>query len=558
MTKPLTTDQIADINHQWQEHVSNGGDPHNAEGFTPRLAAIHPGLNGTGELLDRAMPSDFRAEATVAGCLIVNPGLFDDDGIFDNHFFDERIRTVFCQLRLMRREREPIDTEHLIDRLKAADVYGEIGGTTLITEILEHAHAAPSRFGEYVGRLKDCEARRRTLLAATSIIKSVYGSQPTPDLINDAKAQFEILADADGAADDQPFPVITMAQLDEPENEPDWAIEETIVLGQEGVIGAPPKCMKTSVATDLCVSVATGTPFLGKYRVPRPLRVLFMSAESGRGPSRVCFRSVAESKGYDLSAIDNLLWHDEVPFFGNQGDIRRLKKTLRSVRPDLLLLDPVYRVLPGDDAANMFIMGQLLGELGDICRSEGATPIVCHHTKKKPGAELTPTTLEDLSWAGFSQFFRQWVLVSRRKLYVPASGLHELRFDVGGSARHSWASAVTIDEGPFREPRWYVTQQGIGESIETDKAATERRRQEDQDAKRLRAKKRILEAAAKFPNGGTQRDLRTPSGLSSDAFRDAVADALRSGELVTFQRKEDPQENKGRTLEYFKLGVSEC
>jgi hypothetical protein len=228
--------------------------------------------------------------------------------------------------------------------------------------------------------------------------------------------------------------------------------------------------------------------------------------------------------------------------FGDPGDMRRLRATLRKYQPEVMVFDPAYRTLPGDRAENMFVMGNLLAEMSDTCRSEGATPLLLHHTKSRPRTfEFTPTTIEDLAWAGFSQFFRQWILISRTAEYSTGSGVHELRFDVGGSARHSWSAAVTIDEGPFREPRWYVTVQGIEESQEAQRAAAARRKEQNKartDADKIeRDRKKLIEAAAKFPDGETISRLRDCSGLKTDQARVALAQALQAKELVACRIK---------------------
>src|SRR5436190_1675274 len=61
-----------------------------------------------------------------------------------------------------------------------------------------------------------------------------------------------------------------------------WDVEGVMVRGQPMVIGGPPKSLKTSLALDLAISLATATPFLGHFPVPKQRRVAVFSGESGR------------------------------------------------------------------------------------------------------------------------------------------------------------------------------------------------------------------------------------------------------------------------------------
>ena len=57
-----------------------------------------------------------------------------------------------------------------------------------------------------------------------------------------------------------------------------------------GVIGGAPKCAKTWLGLDMALSVATGTPCLGKYAVPEPGPVLVYLAEDALPVVRRAYR----------------------------------------------------------------------------------------------------------------------------------------------------------------------------------------------------------------------------------------------------------------------------
>src|SRR5262245_6344007 len=77
----------------------------------------------------------------------------------------------------------------------------------------------------------------------------------------------------------------------------DWLAEGVLAAGQPAVIGGPAKSLKTSLAVDLAVSLGTGTPFLGRFKVPRRRRVAVMAGESGRAGLQALAQRVAKAKG---------------------------------------------------------------------------------------------------------------------------------------------------------------------------------------------------------------------------------------------------------------------
>jgi hypothetical protein len=67
-----------------------------------------------------------------------------------------------------------------------------------------------------------------------------------------------------------PLPVVRVDQIPREENGVRWLVEPLWGDSSVGVIGGAPKCAKTWLGLDLALSVATGTPCLGRYAVPRP------------------------------------------------------------------------------------------------------------------------------------------------------------------------------------------------------------------------------------------------------------------------------------------------
>ncbi len=175
--------------------------------------------------------------------------------------------------------------------------------------------------------------------------------------------------------------------------------------------------------------------------------------------------------------------------------------------------------MPGVDAGNVFIQGERLGAVGGVCQKHGVGLLLCHHCRKpaktRSSADYEPPELDDISWAGFSEYARQWILLGRREEYELGTGQHKLWLSIGGSAGHSALWGLDVDEGPAGSPRtWKV-----------DLIAPAQARA---DKKGASIRQRLLDAAREFPNGETKTGILDTARLKSDHATRTVFDALVS------------------------------
>lgn len=219
----------------------------------------------------------------------------------------------------------------------------------------------------------------------------------------------------------------------------EWLVQRVLLRNQPAVLGGPKKSLKTTTLIDLATSLATATPFLGRFEVYKKHRVVIISGESGEPVLQEAGRRVCVARGVDPEQLD-LWWDFKLPQVANPLDRQELSRGLKELEASVVIIDPLYLcLLAGMDArdveaGNLFKMGPLLSQISRCCLDAGCTPILCHHARKGFGASDGPLDLDDLSFAGIAEFARQWILQNPRKPFDPNTGSSKLWVSVGGSA----------------------------------------------------------------------------------------------------------------------------
>jgi hypothetical protein len=272
------------------------------------------------------------------------------------------------------------------------------------------------------------------------------------------------------------------------------------------LFGGPRKTLKTTLIIDLVISLASGRAFLGveRFNVCRPVTVAVLSGESGEAVLQETAKRVCSAKGVDLAALP-IYWGFTLPQLASPADVAALAAGLKEKQIKVLVIDPAYLCLLAGvegkeiNAANLFQVGPLLLSVGKACLDAGATPVLIHHSRKNLQAPYEPLELEDLAFAGFQEWARQWVLVNRRERFEPGSGTHRLWLTVGGSAGQGgeWAVDVRESDGDASDGTrtWEVTLEGARESRESAAEQRKSRQLKDDESKVLAAFQKLLEKA---------------------------------------------------------------
>jgi hypothetical protein len=183
------------------------------------------------------------------------------------------------------------------------------------------------------------------------------------------------------------LPVVQAAQLATREAARSWLVRELWSQGAVGFIGGAPKACKSWLGLDLAVSVATGTPCLGRYAVDDPGPALVYLAEDALPLVRERLASICLHRGLALESLDVHVITSPSIRLDVAADRDKLSATLARRKPRLLVLDPLVRLHALDENSAAEI-SELLGFLRVLSREHSTALVVVHHMSKKGRAQL--------------------------------------------------------------------------------------------------------------------------------------------------------------------------
>ena len=173
------------------------------------------------------------------------------------------------------------------------------------------------------------------------------------------------------------LPVVSLGELyAEPDTEPEWLVEGLLPADGLSLLVAPPKAGKSTLARCLAVAVADGRgSWLG--RATKVGTVLHLALEERKATVRGHYRG--------LNAPENGIY----VFVGmappQKERLLLLQATVRTIRPALVIIDPLFRYAQIRDGNDYAATVAGLGPFIDLARSESTHVLLVHHARKSGG-----------------------------------------------------------------------------------------------------------------------------------------------------------------------------
>lgn len=192
-----------------------------------------------------------------------------------------------------------------------------------------------------------------------------------------------------GTTDDNILPVVRAAELDEPDAEHHWLVDQLWARAGVGIIGGAPKCCKSWLALDIALSVASASPCLGRFPVARSGGVLLYMAEDSASVIKARITGICRRRRLELAALPIDVITAPSLRLDLDRDQHRLAETIRKYGPRLLLLDPFVR-LHRIDENNAGDVSAILAYLRALQREHDLAVVVVHHARKNAAAAAAP------------------------------------------------------------------------------------------------------------------------------------------------------------------------
>ena len=237
----------------------------------------------------------------------------------------------------------------------------------------------PSRLSRMPGILRG--DKRQTLLE-TNIGKSCW------DEWRDwLEAETDELPETESLADDwESLPPLA-----------DALITGVLRKGHKMLLAGPSKAGKSFALIELCIAIAEGTPWLGRFSCAQG-KVLYINLELDRASCLHRFKDVYTALGLPPQNLRNIdIWNLRGASVPMDKLAPKLIRRAQKKGYTAVILDPIYKVITGDEnSADQ--MAKFCNQFDLVCRALDCAVIYCHHHSK--GAQGGKRSMDRASGSG--------------------------------------------------------------------------------------------------------------------------------------------------------------
>lgn len=304
--------------------------------------------------LERVQPHDTTAEQGALGICMHNRNACRDvlDTTQPADCYHPRHATILTAIAKLHAAGEPIDPMAVIKHLEQTGDLARIGGRPYIFELTQQAPTAGMATW-YAERISDLALRRALLEEATRTSQSALsGEGATSELVEHAVAAFRDIRDRGRAAADDHVPNID--EFLAVKHTYDWLIPNLLERRDRIVFTGAEGAGKSVLSRQMAMCVSAGLhPFTHKVTDIGPATVLVIDCENGELASGRHYRPLRDlAARYTRGTFDpnrlRIICRPEGLDLTRPADRAFLMRKIEKIRPELLVIGPIYRLHAGD------------------------------------------------------------------------------------------------------------------------------------------------------------------------------------------------------------------
>lgn len=297
------------------------------------------------------------AEQSVLGAMMLSPRAVGEVAavLTGPDFYVPKHEIIFDALLALQRAEHPTDVVALVDELLRTGELQRAGGAEYLHQLTSIVPTS-SNAAYYAGIVRGDAMRRRLL----EIADRIRAESPDPGVaLPRAIADLQMLSEASSTSAGIRARSLR-AVLDVPEQEDayDWVIPDVLERRDRLMLTGSEGGGKSTMLRQLALLSAAGVhPF--RFHQIDPIRVLVVDAENSERQWRRAVRSMTDEAALrgrrdprDYVALETVKSID----ITRAADLTAIHRRIDEVKPDLLLIGPLYRLVPraiqsDDDAA---------------------------------------------------------------------------------------------------------------------------------------------------------------------------------------------------------------
>lgn len=329
-------------------------------------------------------------------------------------------------------------------------------------------------------------------------------------------------------------------------------IDGVLRQGHKMLLAGPSKAGKSFALIELCISIAEGARWLGRFDCARG-KVLYVNLELDRASCLHRFADVYKALGLAPDHVDRIdLWNLRGASLPMDKLTPKLIRRAKSRGYLAVVIDPIYKVLTGDEnAADQ--MARFCNQFDLVCRALGCAVIYCHHHSK--GAQGGKRSMDRASGSGVfardpDALLDMTELVPTEAIFTQLENRALADACRAGLDRRGLADAYTRDDGCSRARMLEIARENIPPA---QWPAFERQLDAARRAARARTAWRIegtLREFARFDPVNLWFDYPVhtlDTGLLEDLAPESAMRALgRAGAKARWPGGKEESERKGR------------